>query len=131
MTEEFSWKPSTSNYAGIQYRPLFYDFNAVWQPIKTSRFVPEVQAGIGGTTVRFSANGQTCDQLVGCSNVSLGQESSSHFQTHLGVAARLYATHHLFVRPAIDAHYVNNFFQFGSNWVPQYSLGVGYSFGGE
>jgi hypothetical protein len=26
---------------------------------------------------------------------------------------------------------VNNFFQFGSNRVPEYTFGVGYSFGGE
>jgi hypothetical protein len=26
---------------------------------------------------------------------------------------------------------VNNFFQFGNNWVPQYSVGIGYSMGGE
>ena len=128
---EFSWKPSTSNYAGLNYRPLFYDFNGVWQPVKSKYFVPEVQAGIGGASVRFSANSQQCDQLVGCSTVSLGSESSSHFQTHFGVAGRFYATRHIFVRPAIDVHWVNNFFQFGSNWVPQYSFGVGYSFGGE
>jgi len=24
---------------------------------------------------------------------------------------------------------VNNFYQFGSNWVPQYSVGIGWSFG--
>jgi hypothetical protein len=26
---------------------------------------------------------------------------------------------------------VNDFFQFGSNWVPEYTMGLGYSFGGE
>ena len=46
-------------------------------------------------------------------------------------AARLYATPHIFLRPAVDVHWVNNFFQFGSNWVPEYTMGVGYSFGGE
>jgi len=126
---QFSWRPSTGNYAGVNYRPMFYDFNGIWQPIKTKRIVPEIQAGIGGARVSFSANGQSCDQLVGCSNVNLGTESSSHFQTHLAAAARLYVTPRIFVRPAVDVHYVNNFFQFGNNWVPEYTLGVGYSFG--
>jgi hypothetical protein len=30
-----------------------------------------------------------------------------------------------------DVHYVNNFFPFGSNWVPRYSVSLGYSFGKE
>jgi len=128
---QFSWRPSTGDYAGVSYRPSFYDFNAIWQPVKTKRVVPELQAGIGGARLGFSATGQSCDPLVGCSNVNLGSESSSHFQTHLAAAARLYITPRIFVRPAIDAHHVNNFFQFGSNWVPEYTLGVGYSFGGE
>jgi hypothetical protein len=33
------------------------------------------------------------------------------------------------VRPAVEGHWVNDFFQFGSNWVPQLDIGVGYSFG--
>lgn len=126
-----SWRASQGDYAGVNYRPFFYDFNGIWQPVKTKRFVPEIQAGLGGVRVGFSANQQACDQLAGCQTVSLGSETSSHFQAHFGVAARLYATPHIFVRPAVDAHWVNNFFQFGSNWVPDYSIGVGYSFGGE
>lgn len=126
-----SWRAGQGEYAGLNYRPFFYDFNGIWQPLKTKRFVPEVQAGLGGVRVGFSANQTACDQLVGCQTFNAGTESSSHFQTHFGVAARIYATPHIFLRPAVDAHWVNNFFQFGSNWVPEYSLGVGYSFGGE
>lgn len=56
-------------------------------------------------------------------------ESSSHLQVHLAAGLRLYATQHIFFQPQIDAHYVNNFFQFDSNWVPEYSASVGWSFG--
>ncbi|HEX4137749.1 MAG TPA: outer membrane beta-barrel protein [Bryobacteraceae bacterium] len=128
---EINWRAGQGNYSGVNYRPIFYDFNGIWQPIKTKRFVPEIQAGIGGVAVNFNANTTECSLLVGCSNVNLGSESSSHFQAHFAVAARIYATPHIFVRPAFDAHWVNDFFQFGSNWVPEYTLGVGYSFGGE
>jgi hypothetical protein len=128
---QLSWRAGEGTYAGLNYRPLFYDFNAIWQPVKTSRFVPELQAGLGGTRIGFSAKSQSCDQLVGCSTFSLGSESSNHFATHAAAAVRLYATRHVFVRPAVDVHWVNNNFQFGSNWVPQYSIGIGYSFGGE
>jgi hypothetical protein len=129
---DLSWRASQGDYAGVNYRPFFYDFNGIWQPLKSKRFVPEVQAGIGGVRVGFSANQQSCaDPLVGCQTVSVGSESSSHFQTHIGVAARIYVTPSIFLRPAVDAHYVDNFFQFGSNWVPEYSVGLGYSFGGR
>jgi hypothetical protein len=128
---QVSWRAGQGNYSGLNYRPIFYDFNGVWQPVKTKRFVPEVQAGIGGVRVGFSSNQTLCDQFAGCQTVNAGSESSSHFQAHFAVAARLYVTPHIFVRPAVDAHWVNNFFQFGNNWVPQYSIGVGYSVGGE
>jgi hypothetical protein len=128
---EVNWRASQGDYAGVNYRPIFYDFNAIWQPARTKHFVPEFQAGIGGVAVDFNANTQNCQPLVGCSTVSLGSESSSHFQAHMSVAVRIYATSHIFFRPAVDGHWVNNFFQFGSNWVPEYSLGIGYSLGGE
>lgn len=126
-----SWRAAQGNYAGLNYRPFFYDVNGIWQPIKSKRFVPEIQAGIGGVKLNFTENQTLCDQFIGCSTFNVGAESSNHFQAHFGVAARFYATPHVFVRPAVDAHWVNNFFQFGSNWAPEYTIGVGYSFGGE
>jgi hypothetical protein len=128
---EMNWRFSQAAYAGLNYRPLFYDFNGIWQPMRTSRFVPEIQAGVGGVNLRYSYNATTCDQFAGCTSSNTFLESSNHFQAHFGVAARMYVTPHVFVRPAVDAHWVNNFFQFGSNWVPEYSVGVGYTFGAE
>ena len=128
---EINWRAGQGDYAGLNYRPIFYDFNGIWQPIKAKRFVPEVQAGLGGVAVNFSQNQTLCDQFAGCNTFNLGSESSNHFQTHFGVAARIYATPHIFIRPAVDVHWVNNFFQFGSDWVPEYTIGLGYSIGGE
>lgn len=125
-----NWRASQGYYAGINYRPFFYDFNGIWQPIKSKRFVPEIQGGLGGVKVGFSLNQTYCDQLIGCQTYNAGAENSDHFQVHFGVAARIYATPHIFIRPAVDAHWVNNFFQFGSDWVPEYSVSLGYSFGG-
>ena len=53
---EINWRAGQGDYAGVNYRPIFYDFNGIWQPIKTKRFVPEIQAGIGGVAVHFNAN---------------------------------------------------------------------------
>ena len=123
---ETSWKIQ-SDYAGIQYRPSFYNFDAIFRPARTTtkRWTPEVRAGLGGTHVNyFPDDPSSCDQIAGC-------PSSRHFQVHLGVSAPWYATKHIFIRSAVDVHYVRNLFEFGSNWVPQYSVGIGYSFGRE
>jgi len=128
---EINWRAGQGNYAGLNYRPIFYDFNGIWQPVKSKHFVPEIQVGLGGVAVNFNENQTLCNQFAGCQTINLGSESSDHFQVHMGIAARIYATPHIFFRPAVDAHWVNNFFQFGSNWVPEYSMSIGYSLGGE
>jgi hypothetical protein len=79
--------------------------------------------------LKFYYPNSYCDMFVGCSTSNTFLESSNHFQTHLEAGIRFYATRHFFVRPQIDAHYVNNFFQFGSNWVPEYGASIGWSFG--
>jgi hypothetical protein len=122
---EIAWRPSQGDYAGIQYRPSFYSFDGIFRLAKVSkkRLEPEFRAGVGGARVRyFFDDPQSCDQIQGCPD-------STHFQVHLAAAARWYLTDHLFLRPALDVHYVNNFFEFGSNWVPRYSVGIGYGFG--
>jgi hypothetical protein len=128
---ETDFRYAQGAYAGLSYRPFFYDFNAIIMPTgrKFKYVVPELQAGIGGTKLSFYENATYCNILAGCSNSSAVVASSSHFQTHLAGGIRFYATQHFFVQPQVDAHYVNNFFQFGSNWVPEYSASVGWSFG--
>ena len=117
-------------YAGLNYRPSFYDINGVWHPFATSkRVIPEFQAGLGVANLKFFYPQAFCDVFAGCNSSNTFLESSNHFQTHLSAAVRFYATHHVFFRPQFDARWVNNFFQFGSSWVPEYSASVGYSFG--
>lgn len=124
---ELSWRPSEGDYAGLLYRPSFASFDAIYRPSKgsTKRFSPELRAGIGWARVRYDFGDQaSCDQVPGCPD-------TTHFQVHLGAATRWYLNDHIFLRPAVDVHYVHNLFEFGSNWVPQYSVGIGYSFGRE
>ena len=122
---EVSWRPSQGDYAGLKYRPSFYSFDGIFRSGRgsTKRFEPEFRAGLGGARVSYTFDDpQFCDQVPGC-------PASNHFQVHLAAAARWYLTDHLFLRPALDIHYVNNLFEFGSNWVPRYSVGIGYGFG--
>lgn len=125
------WRFSQGAYAGLNYRPLFYDFNAIWTPIGHTerRIVPELQAGLGGARLGFYYPTTFCDQFAGCSSTNNFVESSNHFQVHMAAGVSFYVTHHVFIRPQVDARYVNNFFQFGSNWVPEYTASVGWSFG--
>ena len=126
---EADFRFSQGNYAGLKYRPTFYDFYGIWQPIHRGRVVPELVAGIGAANLRFFYPSSYCDAFAGCSTSNSYLESSNHFQTHLGVGVSLYATQHIFIRPQVDAHFVNNFYQFGSGWIPEYSVSVGYRFG--
>jgi outer membrane protein with beta-barrel domain len=122
---ELAWRPSEGDYAGLLYRPSFASFDAIYRPSmgSTKRFVPELRGGIGWARVRYDFNDQgSCDQVPGCPD-------TTHFQVHMGAATRWYVSDHLYLRPALDVHYVHNLFEFGSNWVPRYSVGIGYSFG--
>jgi hypothetical protein len=126
---DLSWRDSSAAYAGLNYRPFFYNFDAVYEPVRAKRVVPELRAGLGGMDLSYTYNSTLCDAFAGCSNSNQPVESSHHFQVDMQAAARVYFTNHLFLRPAVEAHYVNNFFQFGSNWVPSASIGIGYTFG--
>ena len=127
---ETDFRFSQGNYAGLTYRPVFYDFNAIWAPtFRFKRVVPELQAGLGGANLKFYYPQSYCDAFAGCSSSNSFIESSNHFQVHLEAGIRFYVTPHIFIRPQVDAHYVNNFFQFGDNWVPEYGASIGWSFG--
>lgn len=125
---EYFARFSQGSYAGLNYRPKFYDFNAVFKPLpNVKKVAPEFQAGIGGASLSFYLPPQ-CNSISGCSNSSL-IASSRHFQVHLGAGMNIYVKGGIFVRPQLDVHYVKNFFQFGSNWAPAYSVAFGYTFG--
>jgi len=127
---EYSFRFSQGPYAGINYRPSFYDVNAVFAPsLHTRRVRPEFQAGLGGMNLSFYYNQSSCSAFGGCQSSSTQVDSSRHFQLHGLAAVRFYVTPKVFIRPEVDVHWVNNLFQFGSNFVPQYGVSLGYSFG--
>jgi hypothetical protein len=127
---EYNFRFSQGSYAGLNYRPKFYDLNVIWMPLGNSRkVVPEFQGGIGGVNLSFYYSSQYCDLFAGCTTSNSYLEGSSHFQTHLSAGLRFYVKGGMFVRPQFDVHYVNNFFQFGRGWVPEYGVVIGYTFG--
>jgi hypothetical protein len=121
-----SWR-GNHDYAGLQFRPLFHTFDAIYQPSKlqTKSAAPEFRAGIGVAGIQYDLGDQgSCDVVPGC-------PSSHYFVGHVAVAARVYVKYRFFLRPAVDVQYVKAFAPFGSNWVPRYSMSFGYSFGRE
>lgn len=128
---ETDFRFSQANYAGLNYRPTFYDFNGLWLPFgaRFRRVVPELKGGLGGMNIKFYYPSSYCDAFAGCSTSNQYIESSNHFQVHLSAGVRIYVTSHVFIRPQVDAHWVNNLYQFGSNWVPEYGGAIGWSFG--
>lgn len=123
---EVSMRFGKGAYSGLTYRPVFYDFNAIWQPLSvTKRVAPEFQAGLGGVKISFYDS--SSNPLTGTSSALLG--ASSHFQLHGSGGVRFYVTPSVYIRPQLDLRYVPNFFQFGRNTVLEYSVAIGYSFG--
>jgi len=121
---EISWRLDQGDYAGIPYRPTFYSADFIYRPAyRKGRWEPELRAGIGGARIHFFPfDDLSCAQAPGC-------PASDHFQQHLAAAARWYFADHFFLRPAIDVHHVDNLYEFGSSWVPEFSFGIGYSVG--
>ena len=116
------------DYAGLEYRPVFYSFNAIWTPRLGDRIMPEFQAGLGGVNMRFY------NPYFYYFNYDTGQYtnyagSTNHFQLHASAGLRIFLTYHIFIRPTLDYHWVNNFTWFKSNSVPSYSIAIGYTTG--
>ena len=131
---EYTFRFAQMDYApseGVKLRPTFYDFNAIYHPIPNRKVVPEFQGGIGGADMKFYLSGQSCVTVSSCSTQSQYLQSSNHFQIHLSAGVRVYVRGGLYVRPQVDVHWVHNFNEFGSGWVPEYGAVVGYTFGGR
>lgn len=133
VNAEYSFRFAQADYlpaAGLNARPAFYDFNAVYQPTSgTNRIVPVIEGGIGGSRLSLYFNQASCITQV-CSNYSQVVATANHFQLHAAVGVKLYVKSDIFIKPQFDLHWVQNMNQqFGSNFVPQYTVAVGYTFG--
>jgi hypothetical protein len=127
---EYSFRKDQGPYAGIRYRPTFYDVNAVYHPISgVRRISPEIQAGLGRINVNLYDTPQFClTAPQGCSAPNAEISSVNHFQLHFAGGVRFYIIKGLFLRPQLDMHWVRNFTEFGSSWVPEYTVALGYTY---
>ena len=122
---ETAWRYHQASYYGYEnYRPIFTDANALFQPKLTRKFGLDVQAGVGVASNRFDLLA-SCG-IPGCTNYT----GSNHFMEDLGVGVRYRFWHHLphlFIRPEIRYYHIQNNFEFNSGNVFRAGVSLGYS----
>lgn len=107
------------------FRPIIYDFNAVYARQVAKKTTADLMAGLGGQTVRFYSPYGNCPYSSGC----VTHLDSNHFLFHLGGGIQYRVWRNVFVRP--EAHYyriVNNTVDFHSDNVFRVGASVGYTF---
>jgi hypothetical protein len=127
---QVAWRASQNNYPSVfgfqPFRPIFWDFNAVYAPTLglDRKVAPEFQGGIGAQTVRYYTPYYNCN-FAGC----VPYQSINHFMTHLGVGLKIYAHGNFFIRPEAHFYFVNNNQEFSSPYVRRYGVSIGYTLG--
>ncbi len=123
---EYSWRWNNSTYLpgfiNLPYKPIFYDFNAIWvsNPIR-KRFRVELLGGAGVQNTRFYLGGCTSSNCFGTTN---------HFMVDVGGGIKYYAWRHFFVRPEGRFFLVRKNVEFSSDHAVRYGATFGYTFGG-
>ena len=122
---EVSWRATRNLSANFApFRPIFYDFNAVYAPPLGKHAALELLGGFGGESIRFYQNFVTCGAFS-CSNFV----SSNHLLGDVGVGVKLYPLHNIFIRPEARFYFVRNNFEFSDNHATRLGLAIGYTFG--
>lgn len=122
---EVAWRAKQNLYGGYQpFRPIFFDFGAVYAPqLGSKRVAGELQAGIGVQSARFYTPTFNCS-FTGCTNYV----SSNHIMGHFAAGLRLYATEHVFIRPEAHVYLVRNNFEFSGSRASRFGVSIGYTF---
>lgn len=108
-----------------QFRPVVYDFNAMYAPRLAKRTNADLMAGVGGQSVLFYNPYGACYYPSGCTT----HLNSNHFLLHLGGGIQYRVWRNLFFRP--EAHYyriLNNTTVFHSDNVFRVGASIGYTF---
>ena len=111
--------------SGISYRPVFYDFNAVYSPKLASHVYAELVGGLGAMDTHVAACVFSTGTSCGGSQLVL---SNNHFDVDFGGGLKLYATKGFFIRPEARFYWINNNNEFSSNHSTRYGVSIGYTF---
>jgi hypothetical protein len=122
---EVSFRATQNISQGFEpFRPIFYDFGAVYAPPLGKRASLELTTGIGGESVRFYTGTITCN-FFQCTNFV----SNNHLLWEVGGGIRAYTWRNVFIRPEAKFYLVRNNFEFSSNHATRIGVSLGYSFG--
>ena len=123
VNAEVSWRAKRSLSQAFQpFRPIFYDFNAIWAPRLAKSVQAELLAGIGAQSTRFYQDFLVCNSFS-CTNFI----SSNHFMGHFGGGIRYYIMGHLFVRPEAHIYLVRHNVEFSSAHAARFGVSIGYT----
>ena len=112
------------NLTGFNYRPVFYDINAVYSPKLASHTYLELVGGIGALDTHIyecNVGGVTCG---GTTIIS----SSNHFDADFGAGIKFYPKGGFFIRPEARVYLVNNNTDYSSGHATRVGVSVGYTF---
>jgi hypothetical protein len=126
---EVFWKASQSqNYLGIEginYRPVTYNFNAVYSPKLASHVNLELVGGIGALDTHiYQCNLGSGSECGGTSPVG----SSNSFDVDFGGGLKLYLKGGFFVRPEARYYWVNNNSNYAGDHFGRVGASIGYTF---
>jgi len=121
---EIYWKANQGNYGGdstLPFRPIFFDFNAVYVPKLASHTYLELSGGIGAIDTRIYCQG--------CGNgYNTNYSSDKHFMGDFGAGLKFYPKGNFFIRPEARLYLINNNLNFSSPRVTRFGLSIGYTF---
>jgi hypothetical protein len=124
---EVFWKTQQGLYnSQLPYRPIFWNFNAIYAPRFKKHIAAEIVAGVGAETIREYGVVSNCDNFGNCSNYI----NSTHFMGDVGGGFKLYPLRGLFVRPEVRLYLVRNNVEFNSSLAVRYGASIGYTLGG-
>jgi len=109
---------------GFNYRPVFWNINAVYSPKLASHTYLELVGGIGALDTHIyqcNIGGITCG---GTSIIS----SSNHFDADLGGGIKFYLKGGFFIRPEARVYFVNNNTDYSSGHAARVGASIGYTF---
>ena len=125
---EVFWRKTQGLYnSQLPFRPVFWNFNAIYAPTFKKHFGAELVAGVGGETIRQYGLVSNCDSNGNCSNYT----SDTHFMGAVGGGLRIYPIRGIFVRPEARIYLVPNNVEFNSSLAVRYGVSIGFTLGGR
>jgi hypothetical protein len=125
---EIFWRGSQAqnyNGQGFNYRPVFWNIDAVYSPKIATHTYLDLVGGIGGLNNRYYT-GTYCG-IYTCSNY----QSINHFDGVFGAGIKFYPHGGWFIRPEARVYLIHNNYDFSANYATRIGASIGYTFGGR